>query len=219
VVDRYAPALSADSATGGFRLEEGAITWTVDVPPGPPTRLRVLCVCQTATTMTCNRVTVILPDGTRLEGESCLEILPAPAPPAPPAPPPALPIPSAADDLSLSVIGLHNPVKVGKELTYEIQVVNQGMASYRGLRVTATLPDGMMPVALGTVGPDHLRSQIDGQTIRFDPIAIAAGAALHFDVRALAVRPGRLRVTAEMTAPGLGVPRRQEAVTEVIDPK
>ena len=75
VIDRYDPALSPDSATGGYRLDGDAITWTIDVPPGRPTRLSVRCSCQTAAARTCNRVLVILPDGNRIEDESCLEIL------------------------------------------------------------------------------------------------------------------------------------------------
>jgi uncharacterized repeat protein (TIGR01451 family) len=217
VVDRYGPGLLPDKATGGFQLDADAITWTIDLPPGPPTRLSVLCTCQTASARTCNRVIVILPDGNRMEDESCLEILPAAGPSPPAAPRGPLPVPSADRDLSFSVIGLHNPVKAGKELTYEIRVVNKGTIAYRDIGVTATLPDGMTPVALGTVGPSGAKSHIEGRTVRFDPIEIAAGASLGFDVRALAKQPGQRRIVAELSAPGSSVPQRQETITEVID--
>jgi uncharacterized repeat protein (TIGR01451 family) len=217
VVDRYDPALSPDKATDGFRLDEDAITWTIDLPPGRPTRLSVRCACQTASAKTCNRVVAILPDGNRIEDETCLEILPAEGPPPPAVPPRPLSIPSAAGDLGFSVIGLHNPVKAGKELRYEIRVVNKGTVGYQDICVTATLPDGMMPVALGTVGPSGAKSYIEGQKVRFDPIEVAAGGSWTFDVRAIAKQPGRRRVVAELTAPGLGEPQRQETITEVID--
>ena len=74
------------------------------------------------------------------------------------------------------MIGLHNPVTAGKELTYEIRVVNQGAVAYPDIRVTATLPEGLRPVALGTVGPGGAKVRIEGRTIRFDPVEIAAGA-------------------------------------------
>ena len=216
VIDRYDPALSPDSATGGYRLDGDAITWTIDVPPGRPTRLSVRCSCQTAAARTCNRVLVILPDGNRIEDESCLEILPAFRPP-PAAPPAVLPVPSAVSDLSFSVIGLRNPVRAGKELRYEIRVVNKGTIGYGEIRVTATFPDGLTPVALGTVGPGGANVRIEDRTVRFDPVEIAANASLTFNVRVFTGQPGRRRVAAELTAPGLSEPKRQETITEVIE--
>ena len=216
VVAHYDPALFPDKATDGFRFDEDAIRWTIDLPPGPPTRLSVRCACQTASARTCNRVTVILPDGNRIEDEACLEILPAAGPP-PAVPPGPLPVPAAGNDLSLSVIGLHNPVKAGKELTYEIRVANKGLVAYRQVRVTATVPDGMMPVALGTVGAGGAKPHLEGQTVRFDPIEIAAGASVTYDVRVLATQPGQRRFLAALTAPALSEPQRQETITEVLD--
>ena len=93
-----------------------------------------------------------------------------------------LPVPSAVSDLSFSVIGLRNPVRAGKELRYEIRVVNKGTIGYGEIRVTATFPDGLTPVALGTVGPGGANVRIEDRTVRFDPVEIAANASLTFDV-------------------------------------
>jgi uncharacterized repeat protein (TIGR01451 family) len=217
VVDRYDPALHPDQATEGAQPEENAITWTIDLPPGSPTRLSIRCTCQTASARTCNRVTVVLPDGNRIEDEACLEILPAARPTPPEAPPGLLPAPATGSDLRLSVVGLHNPVKAGKELTYEIRAVNKGPVACQQVRVTATLPDGMSPVALGTVGPSGAKPHLEDQTVRFDPIDIAAGATVSYDVRVLAKQPGQRRFIAELSAPALIEPQRQETSTEVIE--
>ena len=56
-------------------------------------------------------------------------------------------------------------------------------------------PDGLMPIALGTVG-----ASIDGQAIRFDPIAeLPPGKTQTYRVRMLAKQPGTYHLRLELT--------------------
>ena len=114
------------------------------------------------------------------------------------------------------MVGLYNPVAAGKELTYRIVVTNKGTVPYRQVSVTATVPEGMVPDPLGTVGPAGAKFAIEGQTVRFDPLADApAGDSFTYSVRVLAKQPGRYSFRAELSSPALSQPLVQEAGTEV----
>lgn len=222
VVDRCDPALTPAMATDGYRIENGALAWMIEsLPPNKPTKLEIQCTCQAAAAKTCNRVTVIAPDGGKVEAEACLEITPAGAPPdiAPKSDSgtPDKTEPSAADGLTMSVVGLRNPVPVNKELTYEIRVTNNGAASQRQLALTATVPEGMVFNPIGTQGPDPAKFAIEGRTIRFDPLGeVRPGESLTYRVRVRAKQVGpKFSFHAELSSPTLSQPLVKEENTEV----
>jgi uncharacterized repeat protein (TIGR01451 family) len=211
VLDRYDPVLVPVLATDGYRAENGGLTWTLDsLPAGKTTQLGIHCTCQSPSAKTCNRVRVTTADGGTVEDEACLEI----REPSPPAKPPPT---HAAGGLTLSVIGLRNPVAVNKELTYEIRVRNEGTDPYRQVEVTATVPDGMLLAPLGTGGPDKIQFTRNGNVASFSPVAeIKPGELLVYRVRAQAKKPGReLHFHVEARAQGLPQPLVQETTTEV----
>jgi uncharacterized repeat protein (TIGR01451 family) len=154
-----------------------------------------------------------------------LEIRPAGTPPAdvtPPAtktgPPDDKPSPSAADGLTMSVVGSGNPVSVNKELTYHIQVVNNGAASQRQVSLTTTVPEGMVFNPIGTQGPDSTDFVIEGRTIRFKPITeLRPGQSLTYRVRVRAKQLGRkFLFHAELSTSTTSQPLVKEESTEVI---
>ena len=181
----------------------------------------VECRCQSSSAKAYNRVTVASPDGGRAEGEVGLEILPLPTPkrgtdrdgipdilkkekqpiPALPAMP-AMPAKPPGEGLSLSATGLANPVHPGDQLTYEIRLTSKETVTYHQIVVTATVPSGMMPIALGTVG-----AKVDGQVITFDPVAeLAPGKTLTYRARVLATQPGTFHLHVAMATPDLPMP-------------
>ena len=191
VADRSDPAFDPTLATDGYQIENGVLTWIIDnLPAGKSVRYEIQCKCQTAAAKACNRASAALPDGTHAEDEACLEIRP---PAAPPGPTPPKPVTPASEGLRLSVEGLSNPVRAGKELTYEIVVDNKGTASCRQVTVTATVPDGMVPDPLGTVGPAGPAAvKIDRQTVRFDPVPeVHPNESLTYRVRVRRSRSAR----------------------------
>jgi uncharacterized repeat protein (TIGR01451 family) len=219
VLDRYDAALLPTLATDGYRIEGGGLAWTVDsLPAGKATQLGVHCTCQTAAANACNRVTVTTADGAKVEAEACAEIRAAVAPPAvtPPTPSGTTPGGPTTSGPTLTVIGLGNPVAAGKELTYKIQVENKGTTPCRQITVTATVPSGMLPDPLGTIGPESIKPAIDGQVIRFDPVAeLAAGGVLVYRVRVQTKDPGQFKFHVEVTTSGSSQPLVKEASTEV----
>jgi uncharacterized repeat protein (TIGR01451 family) len=220
VLDRYDPALLPKMATDGYRVEEGGLGWTVDeLRGGQTTELRVQCLCQSAAAKTCNRVKATAPDGASVEAEACLEIgaggsvLPG-LPVTKPAPTPP-PTPAAGPDLSLSVVGLRNPVTAGKELTYEIKVTNKGSTPCQQVAVTAVVPENMSFSPLGTA---PTKFTVDGKTIRFEKTpGLPPGESLIYRVRVQTKQPGQWHFRAEVTADKLAKPVMQEANTEVIN--
>lgn len=213
VLDTYDPELYPAMATQGYRPEGNGLAWTIDdLPAGKTVTLGVHCNCEKKAMRACNRVRVTTPDGGAAEGDACLEITEPAA-----QTPPTTPQPTTQGGLELSVIGLHNPVTAGKIITYEVRLRNESEQPFRQVVVTATAPEGMTPAPIGTVGPGETKSTIDGQMIRFDPIAeLRAGELLLYRIRVLAKQPGLdYRFHVEAIAEGLDRPLVQEATTEV----
>ena len=199
VVDRYDAALSPEMATGGSRFENNYLVWTLDrLAAGQTTQLDVHCRCLSETARTCNRVTVTSAEGARAEDEACLAIL------------------AASGKLNMAVADLLDPVRLGKELTYEVLVSNDGAAQDNQVVVVATVPTGMMPVAIGTSGPRQIRYTIEGQTVRFEAVPeIAPGEKLSYRIRVSTRQPGKLNFRAELTSRGRPEPLAVEEPTEV----
>lgn len=210
VLNRYDPALYPKMATDGYRIEDGGLAWTIDELPVGETTLGVHCECLSATAKACNRVSVTTPEGAKVEDEACLEIQAAGKPPA--AAPPA----AAGEDLTLSVVGLRNPVAASKELTYEVRVANKGSAPYRQVIVVATVPEGMVANPLGTVGPGSTKFSIEGKKVRFDPVfEVQPGETLVYSFRVRTKQVGRFSFRVELTAPTLPQAVTKEESTEV----
>ena len=115
------------------------------------------------------------------------------------------------------MIALGSPVAAGRELTYEIRVRNEGTDSYKQVSVTATVPEGMLPDPLGTVGPDATKYAIEHQVIRFEPVAeLRPGGLLVYRIRVQAKKPGQFHLHVEVATPAIPKPMIQEGqATEV----
>ncbi len=216
VVDRPDAALPPTRATPGHRQEDGSLVWTFDrLEPGRTLHVDIECGPQQPTPRTCNRVSVTTSEGARGEAEACLEIRPAeePSPEEPP-----------EGTLSLTVTDLRGLVAPGKEVTYVIQVSNRGIVPDRQVIVTATVPEGMTPVRLGTGGPQEalaLEGQdpvFEGRIVRFPAVAeIKPGQTLTYRVRVQTARPGKFTFQAQATSERHRRPLIAEEITEVAD--
>jgi uncharacterized repeat protein (TIGR01451 family) len=200
VADRSDPALVPANATLGWKPANGSLVWNVDsLLAGQVARYVVECECQAASPKAFSRVTVTLPDGRQTGSEASVEILKPEKPPVPPIPPPTTPPPTtkpSGDALVLRAIGLSNPVHPHGALGYEIRLTNNATVPYRKIVITATVPSGMTPSSLGTIG-----ATIDGQKIQFDPVAeLAPGKTLTCRARVLATtQTGKFHLRVEMT--------------------
>ena len=118
--------------------------------------------------------------------------------------------------LTMTVAALHNPVAVGKELTYEILVVNNtGAGRSRGDS------HGHCARRHDTRALRHYRTgptqyDIDRQTVSFNPVmALQPGETLAYKVRVLAKSAGQFHFRAKLTSRNAAQPIIQEANTEV----
>ena len=219
VFDRCDPALNFARATDGHRREGDGLAWTIEnVAVGKSVTILVECSCQAAAAIAYNRVSVTAPDAAKAEAEASVQILAAGTPP-PITPDVATNVP-ADKDLKVSVAA-GSPVFVGKELTYVILLENTGMNPYRLVSVTATVPDGMVPYQMGTVGPEPTTPDIKQQVVRFTPVSeIRPGASLKYFVKVGSRKVGKYQFRVEVSAPALTKPLVQEAApTEVIQEK
>lgn len=200
VTDHFDVALEPHDATQGAVPDGPDLTWQLDrLEPGQTTRLKVVCRCLEPADNTCNRVVVTTPDGGRAEAEACLEITPA------------------GTRLSVAISEDHDPVAMGGETTYLIQVRNNGAAAERQVAVTVTLPDQVQAVAGGAEGPSA--ATIRGQSVQFAAVAeLAAEATLEYHVPARATQAGNGVARVVVSAQGLDQPITAEETTTVVAP-
>jgi uncharacterized repeat protein (TIGR01451 family) len=143
-------------------------------------------------------------EGARAESEACLEVRAAAV------------APSGPPKLILEVADLLDPVRLGKQLTYEVRVTNDSTMPEQSLVLRATLPDGMTLVRLGTTGPGTVKHELKQQTVTFDPVPqIAAGETMTYRLRVLADRAGKHVVVVELTSQNLSQTLTAEETTEV----
>ncbi len=217
VVAGWDPALEPSQATEGFKREGDTLIWTIDnLPAGGSNQYRVLYGCRSATAKACSRVSVTTSDGAKVgDGEACLEIRAPAPPPSVLVTPETKPETRSNDDVTVSVVGLTQPVTVGRSVTYEIRVTNNGRTPYQQIKVTATLPESMVPDPLGTAGPEGTKWAIKGKTVTFEPVPeLRPGPPLVYYVPAQTRQPGKYQFRAEVTGLGLA-PIVKEAFTDV----
>ncbi|MCE9636272.1 MAG: DUF11 domain-containing protein [Planctomycetes bacterium] len=99
--------------------------------------------------------------------------------------------PDAVSSLRLEAVGSPSPVDVGSQSTYTISVTNQGTARETNLVVTATLPANQRYVSSDATGADGAAAALNGQVVRFAPVALLApGQRLTYRVVAAATSAG-----------------------------
>jgi uncharacterized repeat protein (TIGR01451 family) len=113
----------------------------------------------------------------------------------------------------MTLASLTQPARVGKEFTYKIEVTNPTQTAH-DVAVTVTLPENLLPVALGTMPGD---ATIDGREVRFLPLAnLFAGEPRAYYVRVLPQKPGDAKVRAQLTQQGSPQPILVDTVTQIL---
>ncbi|MBX9585475.1 MAG: DUF11 domain-containing protein, partial [Gemmataceae bacterium] len=113
------------------------------------------------------------------------------------------------------VVGLDNPAEVGKEVTYEIRVTNQGTGPCGNVRVAALLADGTEFVgATAGAGGQQAAARAAGQQVTFDPIpSLGVRAETVYRVKVRGTAAGDLRFRVQLTCDGLTAPLVKEEST------
>ena len=113
--------------------------------------------------------------------------------------------------LLLEVIDSHDPLLVGEETTYVIQVTNQGTAPDTNIDMKAVVPAG-----LELVSAHDTKGSISGNTVTFAPYPVLeAKEVIQFRVIAKANATGDKRFKAYMTSDLSGESKFRKRATQV----
>jgi uncharacterized repeat protein (TIGR01451 family) len=117
--------------------------------------------------------------------------------------------------VAFEVVNLDNPAEVGKDVTYEIRVLNQGTCPLTNVKLTAALMDGL--AVTGVTGPAKYSQS--GQTITFDAVPrLGVKADLVVRVKARAAAPGEMKCTVRLSCDNLKQPVVKEELTAFFKP-
>ncbi len=197
VADNYDLTLDPTSATDGHAFVGDDLVWMVDtLPPGKTMRFQVVCRCVARSDNSCNRVTVTCQEGARADAQTCLSIQGSNTP------------------LQVSISDQTDPVQLGNDTTYQINVSNPGATADSNVQLAVTLGPQMSPLATGIAGPSNYR--IDGNVVTFAPVAsLAAGTTLTYRVPARAVQAGTAQISANVTSANSPSPISSQETTTI----
>jgi uncharacterized repeat protein (TIGR01451 family) len=115
-------------------------------------------------------------------------------------------------DLTLRVVDRESPTYVGKEITYEVQVLNRGSNADQNVRLQIQFPPGLTPKS--AQGP--MRHSLDKQTVEFEPlVSVAPQGQAVFRVSAIAQTEGDQRVRFAIVSDQVRNPIQREVSTMV----
>ncbi|NQU25341.1 MAG: DUF11 domain-containing protein [Candidatus Nealsonbacteria bacterium] len=205
VVESYPASLNPLKASGGLEHGENSTLFCFidSLQPGQSKKLTILYECIQPAFRATTRVTAMSSEATSLPSEAMLEIRTTAAD-------------TPTGGLAMKVTGLTNPVRKGGQLTYEVEVTNEGSVADTQVVLTATVPLGMIPARLGTTTQPQIGFDVPGQTFFFAPVArLRPGEKLVYRIRVLARESGNLTFRTELASDGLDRPLRGQETTEV----
>jgi uncharacterized repeat protein (TIGR01451 family) len=197
----------ATDATKDYKLEGDSYSWTIpSLPANQPITYVIRANCVSPGLSACNRVQVTSREGLHADDHACLEVRAAARP--------------EAGNLDVSISNVHEPINVGEEETYYVDVTNRGQQPDSQVTLTVQLPPQMVPVPLQTVGPDlggsRVGYDVHGQTVTFQPAArLDPGQKLSYRVRARTVSSGEVQVQAQVTSQSVRQPKTAQKKTTI----
>jgi len=115
-------------------------------------------------------------------------------------------------DVHFEIDDLVDPIEVGTDTTYRLKILNQGTKVASNVQLQVEFPNGLQPTSVD----GDLRSQIQGQQVRFEPISsLPPGQQVQLSVRAKGSAPGDHRVVASIRSEGREVAISKEETTRV----
>jgi len=114
--------------------------------------------------------------------------------------------------LHFGVMDQIDPIEVGDETTYTINVENQGSKTASNIQFVAVVPEGMEPIS----GNGNAPAIIRGQQIVFQPIAkLPPKATTSLQVVVRGIRPGDQKLRVQMQSDDIPNPVIKEESTRV----
>jgi uncharacterized repeat protein (TIGR01451 family) len=200
VRDRLPPELVFVQASQGGQPVGGEIVWNLGtLQPGEEKRVQLTARAEQVTPRAVNVVTATADPNLMEQTEAAIEIRGAPG-------------------LRLEALDTEDPVEVGGQTTYRINVTNTGTLAATGVQITAEVPPQMKP--LSGVGPGNALPQIKGNEVVFPVVdTLEPGARLDYSIVAQAVQPGDVRFRVRLRSKAQGAePVIEEESTNIIRP-
>jgi len=117
--------------------------------------------------------------------------------------------------VGFEVVNVDNPAEVGKEVTYEIRLTNQGTRPLTNLKLAAVLSEGL--TVTGVTGP--AKHAVTAQTVGFEPIPrLAVKADVVIRLKAKGTTAGDLRCKVQLSCDQLRQPVFKEESTVFFKP-
>lgn len=117
-----------------------------------------------------------------------------------------------AASLVVTLRDIDDPVEVGAETAYEIQIKNEGTAPAQNVGLTCELPAGME--FLTASGDSHHAH--DRELVVFQPVAdVAAGKTLTYRVKVKGTLSGNMRFRTKVSSDSLAEPLASEELTKI----
>jgi uncharacterized repeat protein (TIGR01451 family) len=115
------------------------------------------------------------------------------------------------------VVGLDNPVAVGKEVTYEIRVMNQGTGACSNVQIAAALAEGTEFVGATTGNNQNGTAKVVGQQLSFDLLpTLGVKGEVVYRVRVKGNAAGDLRFRVQLSCDQLKTPVVKEESTTFV---
>lgn len=117
--------------------------------------------------------------------------------------------------VAFEVVNVDNPAEVGKEVTYEIRILNQGTCALTNVKLAAAMSDGL--TVTNVTGPT--KHTANSQTIGFEPIPrLAVKADVVIRIKAKGMQAGDLRCKVQLSCDQLKQPVFKEESTNFFQP-
>lgn len=188
------------SASDQGQLSQGpqpTVSWNLGtLKPGETRALKVNTKCLVMSPQVVNAVSAAADPGQQSQANATMEIRGLPA-------------------YRLEVSDSDDPIEVGANTTYTMDVTNQGSLPGNGIVMEADVPAEMRIVAAhGPTAPRYT-----GQHVSFAAVdGLQPKQALRYTITVQPVKPGDLRFRASLTSSTLKQPVIKEESTTVIDP-
>ena len=193
IVKNTAPSGSKLLAANDAEINRNTATWTTDMAAGEEKNFEVDLIVTKGGNY-CNEAIVSVVDSAlRSSSSACTEWSGYPA-------------------LLIEVIDTQDPLIVGEETTYIIQIANQGTAADTNVVLNVQIPEGLSIVS----ATGDTQSTVTGNNISFAPYPVLkAKEIIQFRVTAKATQTGDLRFKGQMSSDLIKLPVPEEESTQV----
>lgn len=199
--DILPPNLQGQQASDGGVVRGEQAIWNLGtLQPGEERSVRLIAVASQTGDNVCNQAVVTADGGVRVQSpQACLDIRGVPA-------------------FLTELIDRLDPVPVGGETTYTIQITNQGSVAANGVRLQCKMPEGLEFV--DAEGATAHQYDPRSRTVRFEPFnGMAPRKRLLYQVQARAIKAGDFVFEATVKVDELKRSVTTQEGTTVYDPQ